>query len=68
MATKLRPRYVTAIFNLGTVYARQNDFDAAIEQFEKVLQIDPQHATAGEAIKNVQAARDAMNTDESDDE
>ena len=43
--------------NLGIVYLKQGKNDLAIENFEKVLQNDPDNAMVKELIKNAKEAR-----------
>ncbi|MCG9889549.1 MAG: tetratricopeptide repeat protein [Thermosynechococcaceae cyanobacterium MS004] len=45
-ALKLDENYVTALNNLGHAYERKNLVSQALDAYEKVLQNDPQNATA----------------------
>ncbi len=39
--------------NLGVIYDSQGKYDLAMEQFEKVLQVEPQNPTAKENLENL---------------
>ena len=48
-ALRGQPGFVLAIYNLGNVYRRLKETKKALEQFRKVLNIDPGHPTASAA-------------------
>ena len=47
---ELRPEYANAHYNLGIIYAEEGQFENAKEEFENVLQIDPDDQEAQNAI------------------
>lgn len=49
-ALRVNPDFGDAHFGLGNVLARQGEFKDAIEEYQTVLRIDPQHAGARRAL------------------
>lgn len=54
-ALSIEPRYVEARVNLGVSLAHEEDFDGAIEQFQKALKLKPSWTYVG---KNIERMRD----------
>lgn len=52
-AVELQPDFIAARVNLGIIYADRQEFDRAIEQFQEVLQYDPQNARALSALNQL---------------
>lgn len=59
-ALELDPEYATAYYLLGGMRAGRGAFDAAVESFEKYLELAPNGPHAGKAREKLQAAREAM--------
>jgi len=49
-ATKIKPEEVEVGYHLGVSYLKSNDLEAAVEQFKKVLQLNPNHETSQRAL------------------
>jgi len=49
-ALMMNENYVSAIDNLGTAYAKLNNPDEGIRQFERALKIEPDDKTAGKNL------------------
>ena len=58
-AIDLNPNYVDAYFLRGLIYGSQYDFDKAIADFEKVVELDPSHTDAKAMHADAYAARGA---------
>ncbi|HOM72732.1 MAG TPA: tetratricopeptide repeat protein, partial [Armatimonadota bacterium] len=68
-ALECDPDYTDARFRLGRCYLRQDRFEEAIAEFEKVLAIDPSYASAArqmeiakQEIKKRDASQNTTNT------
>jgi len=46
MALTLRPDHIPALNNLGIIYLESNEPQLAEQQFRKVLELDPNNASA----------------------
>jgi Tfp pilus assembly protein PilF len=49
-ATQIKPEEVEVGYHLGVAFLKSNDLDAAVEQFKKVLQLDPNHVASQKAL------------------
>jgi lipoprotein NlpI len=52
---RLRPDYAEGRVNLGISLARQQKYQAALEQFKRALELDPKNTQAQEFITAVRA-------------
>ncbi|MBW2602832.1 MAG: tetratricopeptide repeat protein [Deltaproteobacteria bacterium] len=52
-ALKIKPDYVTALYNLGTALLKKKNYDEAVVYFKKVLKINPQKTDARMNLANV---------------
>ena len=50
---KLKPDYVNALYFLGLIYNRLGDKQAALEQFEKALKLNPNNKDIKKIIENL---------------
>jgi tetratricopeptide (TPR) repeat protein len=46
MASKLKPAYPEAHYNLGVVYWKQNNWNMVVKEFEEALRINPGYEQA----------------------
>ncbi|KAJ3286468.1 hypothetical protein HK104_009026, partial [Borealophlyctis nickersoniae] len=53
-ALSLDPKCTDALVARGCVYVKQNNYEEAIEDFKKALEIDPRHANAFTYLKKTQ--------------
>jgi choline-sulfatase len=53
-ATRLAPNSASAHYNLGIVFAREQDKDRAVSEFTHALQADPDFRPASEALQRIQ--------------
>ena len=49
-ATRIKPQEVEVGYHLGVAFLKNNDLEAAVEQFKKVLQLDPNHVASQKAL------------------
>ena len=59
--TELDAEVVEAHYNLGLAYAMQGKLNRAISEWEKVLQLDPSHRSAG---NNIEKAKEMIKSSE----
>lgn len=59
-AIALQPNYSNARYFLGLIYGRRNDRPSAIEQFEKIEELNPQNEEVKRILKNLRENRPAL--------
>jgi len=52
-ALKIKPDYVTTLYNLGTALLKKENYDEAVLYFNKVLKIDPQKTDTRMDLANI---------------
>ena len=62
MAIQINPSYVAAHNNLGLAFTQTGRIPEAMEQFQKVLQIDPDNANARASLLKLQASQRDSNS------
>lgn len=61
-STALSPNYSDALYYLGLVYDSLGQKDKAIQQFTKVLQLNPNNASVQNILNNLNAGKPALQT------
>jgi tetratricopeptide (TPR) repeat protein len=59
-AVKLADNYSNARYFLGLIYDKQGDKQKALEQFEKVAELNPDNADIKKIVANLQAGKSAL--------
>ena len=52
-ATQLDPNYVDAHFRLASIYRVKNMYDKAVEEYNKVIELDPTSPLAKDAKRSL---------------